>query len=140
MFYDFSELNRELLGKDYKGDNEAMEGVANGDEEEWEDVSGDEDDVSMKEEDDDDLYAAYHEEIASQGYDITPLGELIFPDGRIVGHRGLARYYKQRFAPDRTERAAVRHRFLLGLCRRQRRLRPECGRNWPLGSVGRTSD
>ena len=33
---------------------------------------------------------------------------LVFPDGRIVGHRGLARYYKQRFAPDRMERAAVR--------------------------------
>ena len=54
------------------------------------------------------MYAAYQEEIASHGFDITPLGELIFPDGRIIGHRGLARYYKQRFAPDRMERAAVR--------------------------------
>ena len=61
------------------------------------------------EEEEDDLYEAYQSEIATQGFDITPLGELIFPDGRIVGHRGLARYYKQRFAPDRMERAAVRH-------------------------------
>ena len=26
-----------------------------------------------------------------------------------MGHRGLARYYKQQYAPDRMERAAVRH-------------------------------
>jgi pre-60S factor REI1 len=58
--------------------------------------------------DDDDLYAAYEKEITTHGFDITPLGELVFPDGRIVGHRALARYYKQRFAPDPTERAAVR--------------------------------
>lgn len=80
------------------------------DEGEWEDVpddgmdDGDDDD----EDDDEDMYEAYKSNINSQGFDITPLGELVFPDGRIIGHRGLSRYYKQRFAPDRTERDAVR--------------------------------
>jgi pre-60S factor REI1 len=92
------------------------------DEEEWEDVSSDDDkdeggvmnesdddDINDDDDDDDDIYATYEREINTRGIDITPLGELIFPDGRIVGHRGLARYYKQRFAPDRMDRAAVRH-------------------------------
>eukprot|EP00985_Skeletonema_marinoi_P020457 scaffold12176_cov144-Skeletonema_marinoi.AAC.18 len=98
VFYDFSEANKEYLGA---GKEDAMEEEDGG--EEWEDVSDDED-----MDDDDDLYAAYEKEITSHGFDITPLGELVLPDGRIIGHRGLARYYKQRFAPDRTERAAVR--------------------------------
>jgi pre-60S factor REI1 len=102
VFYDFEEANREFLGiSEEKVEEEVSE--AEGGDEQWEDVDEDED---MEEEDD--LYAAYQEEIASHGFDITPLGELIFPDGRIIGHRGLARYYKQRFAPDRMERAAVR--------------------------------
>ncbi|KAL3761989.1 hypothetical protein ACHAW5_006495 [Stephanodiscus triporus] len=69
------------------------------------DAGGEDDD----DEEDDDLYDAYEREVNTRGIDITPLGELIFPDGRIVGHRGLARYYRQRYAPDRMERAAVRH-------------------------------
>ena len=137
VFYDFTTVNKEYLGEEKKNGDGGGEGVGivneevanavlhgmdgekdvivdgDNDEEEWEDVSDEEEeDASMKEEDDDDddeFYDAYQEEIASHGFDITPLGELIFPDGRIVGHRGLARYYKQRFAPDRMERAAVRH-------------------------------
>lgn len=65
-------------------------------EEEWEDVDSDEEMAD----DDEGIYASYQDEIARHGFDITPLGELIFPDGRIVGHRGLSRYYKQRFAPE----------------------------------------
>ena len=108
VFYDFEEANNSFLGKK-SGDGDEGEEMEEGDGE-WEDVSEDED-VDMEageDDDDDDLYAAYQEEIATHGFDITPLGELIFPDGRIIGHRGLARYYKQRFAPDRMERAAVR--------------------------------
>ncbi|KAL7494537.1 hypothetical protein ACHAWT_003404 [Skeletonema menzelii] len=104
VFYDFSEANKEYLGGSKE---DAMEEEEGG--EEWEDVSDDEDMEDEDEDvDDDDMYAAYEKEITTHGFDITPLGELVFPDGRIVGHRGLARYYKQRFAPDRTERAAVR--------------------------------
>lgn len=125
VFYDFSEANREFLGSGAKGAaaadeaTDAMEVADDGDEEGWEDVDSDDasmEDDSARDEDDeeDDLYDAYQEEIATHGFDITPLGELVFPDGRIVGHRGLARYYKQRFAPDRMERAAVRHARMAG--------------------------
>jgi len=123
VFYDFSAVNQEFMVGDSKSDTARGDAMELVDEEDdgWQDVDadGDEDgegweDESMKgdsanSEEDDDLYAAYQSEIANHGFDITPLGELIFPDGRIVGHRGLARYYKQRFAPDRSERAAVRH-------------------------------
>jgi pre-60S factor REI1 len=107
VFYDFEEANAEFFGKKVKQDEdgEGEDGMDEEEDGEWEDVDEDED---MDEEEDDDLYAAYQEEIATHGFDITPLGELIFPDGRIIGHRGLARYYKQRFAPDRMERSAVR--------------------------------
>jgi len=74
------------------------------DSEDWEDVDSDED---MEAEDDDELYDAFQEEIAHHGFDITPLGELVFPDGRIVGHRGLSRYYKQRFIPENSRTAVV---------------------------------
>ena len=117
VFYDFEEANQSFLGvgaaattsNANTASNETIDEEEDG---EWEDVDEDNDDEEMEqnneEDDDDDMYAAYQEEIASHGFDITPLGELIFPDGRIIGHRGLSRYYKQRFAPDRMERAAVR--------------------------------
>lgn len=67
------------------------------DDEEWEDINSDEE---MEEDVKDGLYAAYEDELARHGFDITPLGELIFPSGKIIGHRGLAKYYRQRFAPE----------------------------------------
>eukprot|EP00578_Thalassiosira_sp_NH16_P004745 CAMPEP_0181133248 /NCGR_PEP_ID=MMETSP1071-20121207/31428_1 /TAXON_ID=35127 /ORGANISM="Thalassiosira sp., Strain NH16" /LENGTH=487 /DNA_ID=CAMNT_0023219637 /DNA_START=36 /DNA_END=1500 /DNA_ORIENTATION=+ len=113
VFYDFSRANKEFLGgtkAGTQGNDEVMAVDVDGEDEgEWEDVEEEEDDVYMREGEDDDLYDAYQEELATHGFDITPLGELILPDGRIIGHRGLARYYKQRFAPDRMERAPVRH-------------------------------
>ncbi|KAL7440985.1 hypothetical protein ACHAXH_007954 [Discostella pseudostelligera] len=119
VFYDFSTMpgnSAEVVGrkknkKAARGEKVVEENDSE-DEEEWEDVSEDEDasmEENEEEDDDDDLYDAYQEEMSTRGFDITPLGELIFPDGRIVGHRALARYYKQRFAPDRMEREAVRH-------------------------------
>lgn len=118
-FYDFSEANTEFLQEGMKrkgegavfGDEKEEEDVvmdADGNDEdedddaEWEDIS---DDDEMYEEDDN-IYEGYEAEIRLHGFDVTPLGELIFPDGRIVGHRGLSRYYRQRFAPD-GEGAAV---------------------------------
>jgi pre-60S factor REI1 len=72
-------------------------------EEEWEDiVSDDDEDVAdtMDDDDDDDddeeMYRGYEEEVARMGFNVTVLGELVFPDGRIIGHRALRRYYKQR--------------------------------------------
>ena len=119
VFYDFSADNEEFMNsgignhkkkKEVKGknDNAMQEDDASEEEEEeedddsgeWEDVDSDEE--MDEEEEEDGLYAAYQDEIAKHGFDITPLGELIFPDGRIIGHRGLARYYKQRITPEKS--------------------------------------
>jgi pre-60S factor REI1 len=119
VFYDFTTDNEEFLksgignhkrrGRKFKATEaaaaeEPME-VVDEDEDEWEDVDSDD-----EMEGDDGIYAAYEDEIAKHGFDISPLGELIFPDGRIIGHRGLSRYYKQRFAPadNRTSTVAAR--------------------------------
>ena len=117
VFYDFSEANAEFLGSGKGGSakEDAEEGEVvyeddmDDEDGEWEDISDDEmgdddDDDDMEGAEDD--YQEYEAELKTHGFDITPLGELIFPDGRIIGHRGLSRYYKQRFAPD-GERAAV---------------------------------
>ena len=110
-FFDFSEADAEFLGKASANNQEREE--ADGDEE-WEDVTDDEAeeaDADMVDDGDDEgLYAGYEDEIARFGFHVTPLGELVFPDGRIVGHRGLARYYKQRvvIANDRAAVLAAR--------------------------------
>mmetsp|Transcript_29032 Transcript_29032/g.47954 ORF Transcript_29032/g.47954 Transcript_29032/m.47954 type:complete len:475 (-) Transcript_29032:35-1459(-) len=119
-FFDFSEANEEFLRANAAAAaamDEEESGVVteDGDEEDgWEDVTddeaeeGDDEDMYDDEEGADDMYAGYKDEIARFGFDVTPLGELVFPDGRIVGHRGLARYYKQRIAPATSDRASVR--------------------------------
>jgi len=123
VFYDFSTDDAEFLASglgNFKKKKlntkkqkqmeecEDIEDDGNGghdsDSEDWEDVDSDED---MEAEDDDEMYEAFQEEIANHGFDITPLGELVFPDGRIVGHRGLSRYYKQRFVPEDSRTAVV---------------------------------
>jgi len=114
VFYDFSKVNAEYLGESEKrrrrrkkrkeeeegdaivedGDNDEAEDDSDG---EWEDMETEDDDNDA--EDDDMIHAEYKNTINSHGYDITPLGELILPSGRIIGHRDLSVYYKQRFAP-----------------------------------------
>mmetsp|Transcript_17081 Transcript_17081/g.21285 ORF Transcript_17081/g.21285 Transcript_17081/m.21285 type:complete len:365 (-) Transcript_17081:240-1334(-) len=66
---------------------------------EWEDID-----------DGDASFDGYDDVIKSHGFGVTELGELILPDGRIVGHRTLSVYYKQRFAPDRTNDAVSAQR------------------------------
>lgn len=123
-FFDFSEANNAFMGtlgvtadSDDEDDNEDV-GMVTADEEDdddadWEDVTDDEAEEeggeAMDEDETDDMYAGYKDEIARFGFDVTPLGEIVFPDGRIIGHRGLARYYKQRIAPQGAayERASV---------------------------------
>eukprot|EP00560_Eucampia_antarctica_P009292 CAMPEP_0197827624 /NCGR_PEP_ID=MMETSP1437-20131217/4363_1 /TAXON_ID=49252 ORGANISM="Eucampia antarctica, Strain CCMP1452" /NCGR_SAMPLE_ID=MMETSP1437 /ASSEMBLY_ACC=CAM_ASM_001096 /LENGTH=502 /DNA_ID=CAMNT_0043428545 /DNA_START=110 /DNA_END=1618 /DNA_ORIENTATION=- len=114
VFYDFSEADAEFLGttKEEAKQKKANFNDNNMDVEddvddggEWEDI--DEGDEKMADEDEDGVYGAYKDEIARHGFDITPLGELVFPDGRIIGHRGLSRYYKQRFTSDYANRTAV---------------------------------
>lgn len=126
VFYDFAEADAAFLNNNNNTNNatrnigtsapspaaavsdddnmeeeEEAETDAVGDDE-WEDVSddeegGDDDDEMLDDNDDDDeMYRGYEEEVARMGFNVTPLGELVFPDGRIIGHRNLRRYYKQR--------------------------------------------
>lgn len=82
---------------------------------EWEDIDSDEE-MDESEDADDGLYAAYQDEIAKHGLDVTPLGEIVFPDGRIIGHRGLSRYYKQRITLQDSRPSVVAARRANGEC------------------------
>lgn len=117
VFYDFTSDNEDFLASGIGNHKKKMaikkaksEGVMededmieDNDDGEWEDVDSDEE----MEEDDDGLYAAYENEVEKHGFDITPLGELIFPDGRIIGHRGLSRYYKQKYRPENSKESVL---------------------------------
>mmetsp|Transcript_57915 Transcript_57915/g.141501 ORF Transcript_57915/g.141501 Transcript_57915/m.141501 type:complete len:507 (+) Transcript_57915:108-1628(+) len=122
-FYDFSSQNQDFLIETGTGAEGAMDvednGAGDGDDDEdeggWEDMSDDGNDVEGNEQmdngedeaDDDVLYEGYEKEIARFGLNVTELGELVFPDGRVVGHRALRRYYKQRPRTHRTSTAVV---------------------------------
>lgn len=108
-FYDFKADNEEAVepasAKETKTDTEMHVVVTDdagddGEEGGWEDMSEDGDD-------EDEVMEGYEREIARFGLDVTPLGELVFPDGRIIGHRALRRYYKQNHRPARTSTAIV---------------------------------
>merc|ERR1712232_1100139 len=77
---------------------------------------GVEEDDDEEERDDDDEMDGFEEQIARFGFDVTPLGELVLPDGRIVGQRTLSRYYKQRLQPTSlpTNTAALTARYTAG--------------------------
>ena len=115
VFYDFEVANREFMNHVDASAGAAAGGTSmprlteeqmsedNKDEEDgWEDVSDDEEmkdgaeDADDMEDDEDDLYAGYADQVAKFGFSVTDLGELVLPDGRIIGHRSLRRYYKQR--------------------------------------------
>lgn len=102
----YKRRNKKRVEKETDEDEE-MEVI---DEDEMDEDDGEWEDVDSDEEMEDGLYAAYQDEITRHGFDVTPLGELVFPDGRIIGHRGLSRYYKQRFTAedDRTSVMAAR--------------------------------
>jgi len=121
VFYDFTDADAEFLGttreearmKRTRTNNRTKMVVEEeeGDDDdsgEWEDVEEDDEMKDAEEEYEDGVYGAYKDEIAKHGFDITPLGELVFPDGRIIGHRGLSKYYKQRFTSDGSNRTDVR--------------------------------
>ena len=129
VFYDFTEANDAFLNStvhpklqgatsisdDENPDEMELEDDEDdeGADEEWEDLSDDEKDDDEDEDnyddldDDEELYHGYEEEVTKMGWKITPLGELIFPDGRIIGHRGLRRYYKQRLSQQKQTSIAV---------------------------------
>ena len=70
-----------------------------GDEDGWEDVSDDGDDEEM--------FEGYEREIKRFGLNVNALGELVFPDGRVIGHRALRRYYNQKVSADTTKSLAI---------------------------------
>ena len=128
VFYDFQEENERFLRSNTKtgttdgqdmdtSQDKVAEDNDNGindeeddDEDGWEDVSDDEEMAEGEEATDDideDDYSEFEEEVARMGFDITALGELVFPDGRIVGHRSLRRYYNQRAPRPDDTRASV---------------------------------
>jgi pre-60S factor REI1 len=134
VFYDFTEANQEFLGLPHKEKKQSskrnsgtedyvvVDGgnakVDDDDDDQWEDIDDDEEennmDVDEDDEDDDSLYDAYEEAVSRLGWDVTPLGELVFPDGRIIGHRALRKYYQQRARPVQNSTAVVAARQAAG--------------------------
>jgi pre-60S factor REI1 len=113
-FYDFRRDDARFLAAQNNEDDalemdepkiDANVEVDNDDEDDgWEDISdGDETNAHESQ----DLYDEFEKEIARFGLDVTPLGELVFSDGRVVGHRALRRYYKQNLRNERSKSTAV---------------------------------
>ncbi|KAK6198807.1 C2H2 type zinc-finger-domain-containing protein [Scheffersomyces amazonensis] len=88
QFYDFSST--------YEDTSKSVEGDDNGDE--WEDVSDEgegEGDLENEGDSEDDLPPSEQDAIYQNGLD------LILPSGTVLGHRSLARYYRQNLTPER---------------------------------------
>ena len=106
-FYDFRREDTSFLatsgGDDMETDQNSVT-EDDDDEDGWEDMSEDGEDEGDNEEE---MQAGFEREIARFGLDVTPLGELVFPDGRVVGHRALRRYYKQNLRTEESRNTAV---------------------------------
>jgi pre-60S factor REI1 len=119
VFYDFKEADNEFLrsiGVEKKTPEPSEDAVVEDDgDEDWEDVSEDEE-MAEAEEDggDDDYDAEYEAQLAQFGFDVTELGELVLPNGRVIGHRALSRYYRQRVPSQNTSTAVVAARRAAG--------------------------
>ena len=110
VFYDFTNVNQLFYQKisSLPNSNNTHDEE---DDEEWEDMSDNEDTTSMVQSPEEDPKSQDSEEdeedfMEQMGFNMTNLGELVLPDGRIIGHRAFRRYYQQR-APLRTESTAV---------------------------------
>lgn len=108
-FYDFSSADKDFAAKieldhqfeEEKDPSSDMDVDGGGDEDGWEDMS-DGDDGEEEE-----MYDGYEKEIKRFGLKVNTLGELVFPDGRVVGHRALRRYYNQKLSASTTTSLAV---------------------------------
>lgn len=105
-FYDFHKANEEFLGDGNLSDESVME-VDDGDDGGLEDMSVDENNQDDGHDDSEEILTGFEKEIARFGLNVTDLGELIFPDGRVVGHRALRRYYRQRLRPTSSSKPSV---------------------------------
>lgn len=139
IFYDFTSENAEYLHRTTEVAASKTENSEDGksddaDDDGWEDVTDDEaEEGGIEIEDNNDEDDELFEQLVPQGFQVTELGELILPDGRIVGHRSLKRYYKQRVAPVNNSTAVVAAREAAG----ERLYR---GRVYQLGSGGMMHD
>jgi len=106
-FYDFSSEDNDFVAKiennkiaedEEKNDSSDMD--IEGDCDGWEDVPD-------GKEDEEEIIQGYEREIKRFGLNVNALGELVFPDGRVVGHRALRRYYKQKISASTTTSLAV---------------------------------
>jgi pre-60S factor REI1 len=134
VFYDFTKADQEFFNnyhqpsstKNNSKPEEIIDDDDNmdddGDDDEWEDMSEDsnEDNIDNKEDEDDndDLWEGYKQHIdqlrMGSLFELTALGELVFPDGRVIGHRNLKRYYKQHIPTRETSEAVVAARQAAG--------------------------
>jgi len=121
VFYDFTKADNEFM-QSIGATNVAMAATVSKDNEmttpdeekvvmaddgddDWEDISDDEemaDEDGADDDTDNDIYDAYEMHLAQYGFDVNALGELILPNGRVIGHRALSRYYKQRVPTAKT--------------------------------------
>jgi len=106
-FYDFSSADKDFVSK-IGADEEKDDGAIDMDVGDDDDVDGWEDISDGEEEDEEDeLYEGYEREIRRFGLNVNALGELVFPDGRVVGHRALRHYYKQKVTASTTQSLAI---------------------------------
>lgn len=90
QFYDF------LSTYDDSSNVVVVEGEDNSEEGTWEDVSdGEAEGEDYDEEDEDELPSQEDRAIYQDGH------ELVLPSGAVIGHRSMARYYRQNLAPER---------------------------------------
>mmetsp|Transcript_5979 Transcript_5979/g.17005 ORF Transcript_5979/g.17005 Transcript_5979/m.17005 type:complete len:451 (+) Transcript_5979:281-1633(+) len=113
-FYDFRSEDQEFVENIEQNETADDDGAdpfsASADMDVDVDVDGDEDgweDMSDGEEEEDEVFEGYEREIKRFGLNVNALGELVFPDGRVVGHRALRKYYNQKVSADTTKSLAI---------------------------------
>lgn len=63
--------------------------------------------ASYEDLDEDDVELDENGDVVEKSLEIAPTGELILPNGKLVGHRDFRIYYKQRFRPDEMREAVL---------------------------------
>jgi pre-60S factor REI1 len=114
VFYDFTAVNREFMQSQRKKQSRLLQDIADDEEgddddgsEDWEDVPENAAEESDEDANGEEWYDDYQSDMNVMGFDVTALGEIIFPDGRIIGHRALRKYYRQNLRPTAPRSVAV---------------------------------
>jgi pre-60S factor REI1 len=114
VFYDFTAVNREFIQSQRKKQSRLLQDAVNDEaeddddgDEDWEDVPENAAEESDEDDNGEEWYDDYQSDMNVMGFDVTALGEIIFPDGRIIGHRALRKYYRQNLRPTAPRSVAV---------------------------------